>query len=204
MKSNNKYNEKRYHIKKNIYHWCLAFQQIRLNLILLVLFLPIVAVTIEMWMNIDFLLALFEAPKIILPIYEIAIKSFGVIIPIILVWSVIETIEALTARKDEASIILAFKENELKNGKPIIIYKNKDKTRGYIRRVWYSPIPLNVWIENQDRIEHQMSETIIKELDYEEKAKDNRIVMISVKGMKQVTEEKPFLDNELEKDMERI
>lgn len=204
MKNNNQYNEERYNSKKNTSNWGLAFQQIRLNPILFVLFLPIVAVTIGIWIKMDYFLTLFEVPKIILPIYEIAIKAFGVIIPIILAWSVIEVIGLLTARKDEASILMAFDEKELRNGSPILMYKSKDKTRGYIIRVWYSPIPLKIWIERQDKIEHQMKESIIRELDYDDRAKDNRIVMISVKGMKRVKEEKPVLDNELEKDMEKI
>lgn len=204
MKKNNQYNKKHYNSKKNISHWGLAFQQIRLTPILFVLFLPIVAVTIGIWIKMDYFLTLFEAPKIMLPIYEIAIKAFGVIIPIILAWSVIEAIGLLTARKDEASILMAFDEKELRNGSPILMYKSKDKTRGCIIRVWYSPIPLKIWIEHQDKIEHQMKESIIRELDYDDRAKDNRIVMISVKGMKRVKEEKPVLDNELEKDMEKI
>ena len=204
MRNNNKYNEERYNRKKSISHWGLAFQQIKLNIILLVIFLPIVVVAIGIWIKMDFLLAIFEVPKILLPIYEITIKALGVIIPIILAWAVIEAIGSLTARKDEQSILMAFDEKELRNGSPILMRKSKDKIRGYITRVWYSPIPLNVWMEDHDRIEHQMKETIIKELDYDESAKDNRIVMISVKGMKRIKEEKTFLDNELEKDMESI
>lgn len=204
MRNNNKYNEERYNRKKSISHWGLAFQQIKLNIILLVIFLPIVVVAIGIWIKMDFLLAIFEVPKILLPIYEITIKALGVIIPIILAWAVIEAIASLTARKDEQSILMAFDEKELRNGSPILMRKSKDKIRGYITRVWYSPIPLNVWMEDHDRIEHQMKETIIKELDYDESAKDNRIVMISVKGMKRIKEEKTFLDNELEKDMESI
>lgn len=204
MKNYNKYNEERYNRKKNISLWGLAFQQIRLNPILLVLFLPIVVLTIGIWIKMDSLLALFEVPKMLLPIYEITIKAFGVIIPVIFAWAVIEAIGLLTARKDEQSILMAFDEKELRNGSPILMYKSKDKARGYISRVWYSPIPLDIWIERQERIEHQMKESIIKELDYDEKSKDNRIVMISVKGMKRAKEEKSFLDNELERDMEKL
>lgn len=149
-----------------------------------------------------FFFAFNEVPKIISPIYEITVKAIGVIIPVLLAWGVIEAIGSLTARKDEQSILMAFDEKELRNGCPILMYKSKDKIRGYITRVWHSPIPLDIWIERQDRVEHQMKETIIKELDYDERAKDNRIVMISIKGMKRVKEEKPFFDNELEKDME--
>lgn len=204
MYKENKYNEERYNRKKNFSHWGLAFQQIKINPVLAVMFLPIVVATIIIWMKMDYLLAFIEAPKILSSIYEMTIKVFGVIIPIILAWGVIEGIGSLTARKDEQSILMAFDEKELRNGSPILMYKSKDKTRGYISRVWYSPIPLGIWIERQDRIEHQMRESIIKELDYDEKAKDNRIVMISVKGMKRVKDEMPFRDNQLENDMENI
>lgn len=204
MYRNNKYNEERYNRKKNFSHWGLAFQQIKINPILTVMFLPIVAVAIVIWIKMDYLIAFIEVPKIISPIYEITVKAFGVIIPIILAWGVIEVIGSLTARKDEQSILMAFDEKELRNGCPILMYKSKDKIRGNITRVWHSPIPLDIWIERQDRVEHQMKETIIKELDYDERANDNRIVMISVKGMKRVKEEKPFFDNALEKDMESI
>lgn len=204
MNNDNKCNEECYNRKKNFSHWGLAFQQIKINPALAVTYLPIVVATIVIWIKMDNLLTFFEVPKIISPIYEITVKAFGVIIPTILAWGVIEVIGSLTARKDEQSILMAFDEKELRNGSPILMYKSKDKTRGYITRVWYSPIPLGIWIERQDRVEHQMRETIIKELDYDERAKDNRIVMISVKGMKHVREEKPFYDNELEKDMENI
>lgn len=204
MQKNSKYNEEHYNRKKNLSHWVLAFQQIKISPLLAVAFLPIVVATTIIWTKMDILLAFIEVPKIMSPIYEKTIKALGVIIPIIFAWWVIEGIGSLTARKDEQSILMAFDEKELRNGSPILMYKRKDKTRGYISRVWYSPIPLNIWIERQDRIEHQMRETIIKELDYDERAKDNRIVMISVKGMKRVKEEKPFYDNELEKDIRNI
>lgn len=204
MYTEKKYNEERYNRKKNISHWGLALQQIKINPVLLVMFLLIVVATFIIWMKMDYLLAFFEVPKILSSIYEITIKALGVIIPIISTWGVIEVIGSLTARKDEQLILMAFDEKELRNGSPILMYKSRDKARGYINRVWYSPIPLGIWIERQDRIEHQMKETIIKELDYDEKAKDNRIVMVSIKGMKRVKGEKSFFDDELEKDMENI
>lgn len=204
MKKDNKYNEEQYNRKVLFLHCGLAFQQIRSHPVLLVLYLPIVVLAIGMWANMNTLLTLFEVPKILSPFYEITVKTFGAIIPVILVWGLVEAIGSLAARRDEQSILMAFDEKELRNGSPILMYKSKDKTRGYISRVWYSPIPLGIWIERQDRIEHQMRESIIKELDYDEKAKDNRIVMISVKGMKRVKDEKPFRDNQLEKDMENI
>ena len=161
MNNDNKCNEECYNRKKNFSHWGLAFQQIKINPALAVTYLPIVVATIVIWIKMDNLLTFFEVPKIISPIYEITVKAFGVIIPTILAWGVIEVIGSLTARKDEQSILMAFDEKELRNGSPILMYKSKDKTRGYITRVWYSPIPLGIWIERQDRVEHQMRETII-------------------------------------------
>lgn len=204
MNKKNKYNEERYNRKKNLAHFKLAFQQMKLNPILLATLLPIVIITTWFWIKMDYILTLFEVPKILRPIYEITVKAYGVIIPFILVLGVIEAIGSLKARKDEESILMAFDEKELRNGSPILMHKSIDKTKGYITRVWYSPVPLNTWIERQDRIEHYLTETIIKEPDYDERVKDNRIVMVSVKGMKHVKEDKPFLDYELEKDMENI
>ena len=203
MRNDNRYNEEYYNRKKNISHWRLAFQQIKVAPILLILYIPIIGLTIGIWNKMDSLLTLFEVPKILLPIYEIAMKSFGVIIPIIFSWTVIEAIGLLVARKDEQLIMMAFDEKELRNGSPVLMYKSKDKIKGYIRREWYSPIPLDIWVERQKRIEHHMKETIIKELDYDKRAKDNRIIVISVKGMRRVKEDITFLDNELERDMEK-
>lgn len=201
--NNSQYNQNRYNRKRNISHWGLAFHQIRQHPIMFVLFLPIIVLVVVIWVKMDYLLSIFNAPEIILSLYEIVIKAFGVIIPILLAWSVIESIGSLTSRKDEASIQMAFDEKELRNGSPILMYKYKDKTRGYIKRVWYSPIPLKIWLDRQDTIEHQMKEHFIKELDYDDSANDNRIVMISAKGIKRV-EEMPVYDKELEMDMEKI
>lgn len=203
MYTNNKFNEERYNRKKNLSHWGLAVQKIKINPFLFVLFMPIVVITIGIWIKMDYLISLISVPTIILPIYVILIKVFGVIVPLILVWVLIDAIGSMSARKDEEIILMAFDNKELRNGSPILMYKSKDKVKGYITRVWYSPIPLCIWRDRQDEIEHQLKETIIKEIDYDERAKDNRIVMISVKGMKRVKEDKPIFDNELEKDMEK-
>lgn len=190
--------------KKNFCHWKLGIMQMIQFPLLNILLLFIIILTVIIWLKMDYAFTVFDVPKIMFPFYTAIIRVFGVLIPLILVWGLIDVIGSKIARKDEVFMQMAFDEKELRNGSPILMYKSKDKTRGYIIRVWYSPIPLKIWIECQDRIEHQMKESIIKELDYDDKAKDNRIVMISVKGMKRVKEEKPVLDNELEKDMEKL
>ncbi len=203
MYTNNKFIEERYNRKKNLSHWGLAVQKIKINPILFVLFMPIVVITMGIWIKMDYLISLISVPAIILPTYVILIKIFGVIVPLILVWAIIDAIGSVTASKDEQSIMMAFDTKELRNGSPILMYKSKDKVRGHITRVWYSPIPLGTWVERQNEIEHQMKETIIKEIEYDKRAKDNRIVLISVKGMNRVKEDNLILDNELEKDLEK-
>ena len=204
MYKDNKYNEEQYNRMKTRCRLGLALQQVKQNPILLALFVPIVVVTIGVWLKMDILLTAFDPPKVLLQIYEITVKAIGIIIPIILSLTLIEAIGSLTARDDEQKILKAFDEQDLKNGSPILMYMSKDKIRGYITRAWYSPVPLKTLIERQDEIEHYMVETIIRELDYDERAKDNRIVMISVKGMRREKEDNTILDNELEKDMEKF
>ena len=124
------------------------------------------------------------------------------ILPVIITWSVIDAIGLITSRKDEASIQMAFNEKELRNGNPILMYKRKDKNAGTIIRKWYSPIPLKILIEHQDLIEHQMNE-FIKKLEYDDKADDNRILMVSTKGRKSIGKDILLYDNELEQDLEK-
>lgn len=202
MEDNDKYNQNKYARRKNIYHWGLACQQIRRYPIVLVLFIPIFVLTTMIWVKMDYFLSMHNLPKIIFPLYEIAIKTFGVILPIIVTWSVIDAIGSITSRKDEASIQMAFDEKELRNGNPILLCKRKDKNARIIIRKWYSPIPLKMLIEHQEIIEHQMNE-FIKKLEYDDKVGDNRILMVSTKGRKSIGKDILFYDNELERDLEK-
>lgn len=171
--------------------------------ILLLLLLPIIVLTILAWIKMDFILSLFDVAQILLPVYTVMIKIFSVMIPLIVILGIIDTIGTLSARKDEVRMQMVFEEKELRNGSPILMYKRKDKLRGVIIREWYSPIPLKTWVERQDGIEHQMKEHLVKELDYDSKVNDNRILMYSAKGIKAVENEKPVYDMGLERDLEK-
>lgn len=203
MKNYNKqYNQKRYNRKRNISHWGLALQQIRQYPLMLVLFLPIVILAITIWVKMDVALTAFDVPEMLFTIYNIAIKIMAVLIPLLLLWVLIDITGSLTAHKDEAAVQMVFDEKELRNGSPILMYKRKDKKTGVYMREWYSPIPLKIWIEQQDRIEHHMREHLKKEFEYDY-ANDSRIVMYSAKGTKHVEEENPVYDMNLENDMEK-
>lgn len=134
------------------------------------------------WVKIDYAFTVFEVPKILHPAYTITVKTLGVIVPLILVWGLVDVIGTLTARKDEALIQMAFKENERRNGSPILIYKRKDKKTGVTVREWYSPIPMNLWVERQEEIADAMNIHFVQNFCYGGKSNGNRIVMYSAEG----------------------
>lgn len=200
---NNNFIERKQNKKRMVSHLKLAICQLRQYPILLFFVLPIVALTVLAWINMDFVIAIFNVPQILLPVYTVTIKVICVLIPFIFFFGIFDAIGSLSARKDEATIQMAFEEKELRNGSPILMYKRKDKSRGVIIREWYSPISLKVWVDRQDRIEHQMNEHLVKELDYDARANDNRILMYSAKGIKAVEDKKPVYDMNLEYDLEK-
>lgn len=199
---NNIYMQKQWNRKRNFCHWKLGIRQMIQFPMLNILLFPIIALTVIIWLKMDYAFAMFNVPEIILPIYTITIRALGILIPILLVWELIDMIGTLTARKDEAFLQMAFYERELVNGAPLLMSKAKDKKAGITVRKWYSPIPLKIWIERQDRIEHHMREHLKKEFEYDD-ANDSRIVMYSAKGTKHVEEENPVYDMNLENDMEK-
>ena len=181
-KFNNQYIQNRHNRKRNIGHWRLAKEQIKQYPLLLIFTLPIVALTVIIWVKMDIVFTVFDVPKILLPAYTVTIKTLGVIVPLILVWGLVDVIGTLTARKDEALIQMAFKEKELRNGSPILIYKRKDKKTGVTVREWYSPIPMNLWVERQEEIADAMNIHFVQNFRYGGKSNGNRIVMYSAEG----------------------
>lgn len=180
--SNNQYIQNRHNRKRNSGHLKLAIGQMKQYPLLLLFAIPIVVMTVIIWGKMDFAFTVFDVPKILLPAYTVTIKALGVIVPLIMAWGLVDVIGTLTARKDEALIQMAFKEKELRNGSPILIYKRKDKKTGVTIREWYSPIPMNLWIERQEEIADAMNIHFVQNFRYGGKANGNRIVMYSAEG----------------------
>lgn len=201
---NKQYLQKKQRRMRNICHWRLAVNQMIQCPLLCTLLLPIVALTVLFWMKFDFVITMFDVPRMILPVYVMAIKSIGVLIPLVLAWGLVDVIGTLTAREDEAALQMAFNENELRNGSPILMYKRKDKKTKRTVRKWYSPISKKVWIERQGEIAHAMNIRYIEKIRYSGKLYGNRIVMYSVEGKKASIKENHVYDTNLEKDMEII
>lgn len=201
---NSKYLENMQNRKRNICHWRLAIGQMKQYPLLLVFTLPIIILTVIIWSKKNDVIDILNIPKIILPVFDISVKLLGVLIPILLVWGLIDIIGTLTARKDEANIQMAFKEVELRNGSPILMYKRKDKKTGITVREWYSLIPLKLWVERQEEIADAMNIHFTEKFRYGGNSDGNRIVMCSAKGRGTLVKESPIYDKDLEKDMEKI
>lgn len=179
---NNQYIQQKWNRKRNFCHWKLGIMQMIQLPLLNILLLPIIALTLIIWVNMDYAFTVFDVPKSILPIYTVIIKAFGVLIPLLLVWVMIDAIGTIIARKDEALMQMAFEEKELRNGSPILMYKRKDKKTGVTIREWYSPIPMKLWVEHQEEIADAMNIHFIQNFRYGGKSNGSRIVMYSAEG----------------------
>lgn len=180
--TNAQYIQNRHNRMRNSGHLRLTVGQIKQYPFLLILTIPIIALTIIIWAKMDLAFTVFDIPMIILPVYAVTVKALGVMIPLILAWGLIDAIGTLTARKDEALIQMAFKEKKLRNGSPILIYKRKDKKTGVTIREWYSPIPMNLWVERQEVIADAMNIHFVQNFRYGGRSNGNRFVMYSAEG----------------------
>lgn len=180
--TNAQYIQNRHNRMRNSGHLRLAVGQIKQYPFLLILTIPIIALTIIIWAKMDLAFTVFDIPMIILPVYAVTVKALGVMIPLILARGLIDAIGTLTARKDEALIQMAFKKKELRNGSPILIYKRKDKKTGVTIREWYSPIPMNLWVERQEVIADAMNIHFVQNFRYGGRSNGNRFVMYSAEG----------------------
>ena len=185
--SNNQYIQNRHNRKCNSGHWGLAVEQMKQYPSLMILVLPIIALTVIIWANMEYTFTVIDVPKLLLPVYTVTIKVLGVIVPLMLLWGLIDIIGTCAARKDEALIQMAFNKKELRNGSPILIYKRKDKKTGVTVREWYSPIPMNLWVERQEEIADAMNIHFVQNFRYGGKSNGNRIVMYSAEGREAIS-----------------
>lgn len=146
-------------------------------------YLPIIAGTVFLWIKKDIAFSLFDVPQILLPLYRYTIMIIAVLIPIICIFTFIDAIGELTARKDEAKLYVAFNAQELRNGCPILM--NKKRIKGNVTmREFYSDIPMKIWIERQEDIADAMNIHFVEKLRYGGKSDGKRIMMITAQGRK--------------------
>ena len=180
----NQYNENRFRRKKLLYRFKLGLEQM-INYPIInciwILFVIIIALILK---GKTVLLSAFKAPQILATIYNWCLNFLVVFIPILLVFVFIQTLGELVARKDEANLIIAFDEKDLRNGYPMLIKKKKLKGKDIITREFYTTIPLNRWIEKKDTIADVMNIHFIGNIEYGNKNNGNKISFKSARGRK--------------------
>lgn len=190
------YLSKRYRRIKHSLRICLGIQQLIFKPYLNVPLVVVLAGFILFWKNKANLYA--NAPKFILPLWRGVVHIFGVCAFIFLLIFIVYMIGELTARLDESNLIIAFSENDLRNGCPILMKKKQDKETGVTVREFYSNIPLKRWVDSKDEIADSMDIHFVRpDIEYGGKNKNNgkRIVLYTAKGRKP-TEREVLYDEE--------
>ena len=121
----------------------------------------------------------------LLPVFEIAMRMINVIVPILLVFYIIQTIGEKTAEKEEANIISAFIHVKVMNQPPILWSKKTDRRTGVTVREFYTNQPMYIWKEKMEDIEDAFSGRLVgKKLEYGGKNHEDgkKIIMHMAKG----------------------
>ena len=184
MKNEN-FNTKRLKTIKNFCRFVLGLQQLFYRPILNIIWF-IFPFTVWFICEIkNMFMTLTGIPIILKSVLIIALNILLFIIPLLIVIFVINSIAEMTARSDEADLIMSFNAKELRNGNPKLIYKNKSYKNQITKRKYYSNIPLYIWQERSKDIADIMNVNII-DIYYGGKNKDNSkiIVLESTNGRK--------------------
>ena len=137
----------------------------------------------------NYYLEAFSVAEIMRPFFEFSLTVATVIIPIALVFLILETVAEISARKCESKAMLCFNKKHLDNGSPILISKKQGKNKNIIIRTFFTYIPLHIWKEQQPYIEDIFNVRIIS-IEYGKRA--NTIILITAKGRKSNVEDKIY------------
>ncbi len=183
---NNTYNIRRKNQIKQLMRLKLGFNQLIHKPILNLLWLLVCPATVITIILKNKIIEVITIPQIIEPVFNIALNIFVFLIPIIMIFAILEYIGELTARKDENKLMVAFSAKDLRNGCPILINKRKIRATDVTVREFYSNIPYDVWIEKKEAIADAMNVHFIEEIQYGGKSNNNGkiIVIKTAKGRK--------------------
>lgn len=183
MESN--YRIQRRNRRKRYYRIRLGVLKMIYSPILFMLLIPLAICTMYVWYKKEAIIAMFDVPRLIMPLYKYSCLTLMVMIPIIILVCLLEEIGVVTAKKDEADLQEVFKKEELRNGSPILIDKKKIKNSDVIMREFYTEIPMEIWIKRKDAIADLMNIHYVKRdqpFSYGGKAQGRKILMYSGKG----------------------
>lgn len=138
----------------------------------------LIALFITAWRNKDRLFSLHLLPESLYSALQFCISALLILCFIVLMLGWLGGIGILTARHDESCLMKAFTKNELRNGCPILIFREKSKGTDVTARVFYSDIPLKYWIECQEEIADSMNVHFVRSPDYGGKNNNNRKLIL--------------------------
>lgn len=182
----NVYMKQKYNRKKAWYRFYIGFMQIIHKPLLNLIWIPVFLLFSFFLYCKDIVIKQADAPRIITFTFALALKIILIAILVLSILYIVEQIGELTARKDEACLILAFDAKHLRFGYPILIQKKKINGTDITFREFYTTIPYQAWIDKKDAIADAMNVHFIEDIQYGGKnhADGNRIILITAKGRK--------------------
>ena len=194
---NNTYNIRRKNQIKQLMRLKLGFNQLIHKPILNLLWLLVCFVTAIIIVLKNELTEIINIPQLIEPIFNIALNIFVFLIPIIMIFAILEYIGEYTARQDEAKLMVAFSAKDLRNGCPILISKKKVKGTDVTVREFYSNIPYEIWIEKKEAVADAMNVHFVEEIQYGGKGNNNgKIIVIKTSKGRKPTDRGVLYDEE--------
>lgn len=187
MEDNN-YNIKRTNQIKQFSRIKLGFQQFKYKPFLNLLWLFVIFVTAILIVVKNEYIEIINITQPIATIFNIVLNVFAFLIPILMIFAILEKVGECTAQKDEAKLNIAFDSKALKNGCPILVNKRKIKGTGVTVCEFYSNIPYAVWIDKKEAIADAMNVHFVEEIQYGGKNNNNGklIVIKTAKGRKPI------------------
>ena len=115
-----------------------------------------------------------HVPEVLLPVFQIAISTAVIFIPLVFLLGFLELLGNGTARRDEAAIMMAFSEKDLRYGAPLLLRSKRIKGTRVAVKEFYSRIPLQTWMEKKDAISDNMNIHLVSPyMEYGGKRGDN-------------------------------
>lgn len=187
MEDNN-YNIRRANQIKQFSRIKLGIQQFIHNPFLNLLWLFVIFITVIIIVVKNKLIEFISIPQLIESIFNIALSIFAFLIPILMIFAILEKVGEHTARRYENKLMVAFSAKDLRNGCPILISKKKIRGTDVTVCEFYSNIPYAVWIDKKEAIADAMNVHFVEEIQYGGKNNNNgKIIAIkTAKGRKAI------------------
>ena len=188
MEDNN-YNIRRANQIKQFSRIKLGFQQFLHNpfffglLLLFVIFVTAIIIVVK-----NKFIEIISIPQLIEPIINIALNVFSFLLPILMIFAILEKVGEHTTRRYENKLMVAFSTKDLRNGCPILISKKKIRGTDVTVCEFYSNIPYAVWVEKKEAIADAMNIHFVEEIAYGGKNNNNgKIIVVKIaKGRKAI------------------